>query len=618
MKISSRVDGTVCGAVLSKRPSTALTRAVTGRRPFCAAAQDSQREPQRRPLNDSFFCSRTSLWLYSTFAPGADSKSLRRAPRQRDASHTYSTAAAAAPASRLAIQTLPQAPVRDPAVLLSFVPPEDDTGVDEHFEFYRDPFRRGYAPPDGPKLEISESKQDVEYPQKNDIYTANDQVKKLVSQLCGAIGVKLRHPHRVKLAAIHQLYTQLPEPRMSNLTGQWRHRLLKVMGTPRKRDMESMLRYFALVADVKNAGITLRRSQWNYALSFATKYAARAGTQEMESALRLWRDMERDAKIQGNDVTFNVLFDVAAKAGNYALAEMIYNEMDSRGIVFNRFHHVSLIYYFGLRLDSGGIRAAYREMVDSGEMIDTVALNCVIAGFLRCGEESAAEETYQKMRNGSSSAQDMPDRDYMMGKVVTKVLMMFSKIGKDHPQLKRTMQTNVQLTPDLRTYRLFVEHYAIKVGDLGKVAQYLDEMKFLKIPIHPTIFLALFKGFYVHGGHEGSAWSWQRLESVLSALYDARDEHARGFRIDRWVAIWALRAVSKCSTPEAVEKTYDDLSERWDIPLEKENFMLGLLENIVEGRDLRAKKSDNHGTLHRSYKTQPSARPSKGTYNSIT
>ena len=498
-------------------------------------------------------------------------------------------------------------------MLLSYVPAEaeSETTVDEHLNYYRDPYRRGYAPSDGPRLQVSDNKHDVAYPEREEIFSGDDALKRTIAKLCSCISLQFRHPHRVTLESIYKLYCQLPEPRMLNLTGTWRNKLMRIMGAPRKRDMESMLRYFALVGDVKNAGLTLRRSQWNYAMSFATKYASRSGAQEMEAALRLWREMEREAKIKGNDVTFNVLFDVAAKAGNFTLAEMIYSEMEKRGIEFNRFHHVSLIYYFGLKLDSGGIRAAYREMVESGEMIDTVVLNCVISGFLRCGEEAAAEETYERMKNGNTLAVDMPERDYMMGKVVTKVLMMFSKVGREHPQLKESLQTNVQLAPDVRTYRLLVEHYAIKLGDLGKVAKYLDEMKFLKISVHPTIFLALLKGFYAHGGIQGSEWSYKRLQGVLSAMYTARDDHARGFKIGNWLAVWALRAVKKCSlSSEAVIQTYDEMASRWDIPEHRLPFMSSLLENIVQDRDLRASGPAHGGTLHRSYQSSGSTKQS--------
>ncbi|KAK5997720.1 Pentatricopeptide repeat-containing protein [Cladobotryum mycophilum] len=610
MKFPSRVDSSVCGAVLSNRPSAGLVaaglKAGAASRRFCRGKDAYSRPPPppTSPLVASQHkissCPRSSLWLLSTFAPELEKHRTVRTQHTRRAGRTYSTAAVAVSGIRqISTPAPPPFPGRDKEQLLSYLDRNYEGSVDEHFDYHRDPYRRGYAAPDGPRIHVSDKRDDVQYPTREETVKISDEVQSLLGRLCTAIGQRLRHPNRGSLESIYKLYCQLPQQRMLYLTWQWRNRLLKVMGTPQKRDMESMLRYFALVADVKDAGLTLRRTQWNFALAFATKYVARAATQEMESALKLWKEMERDAKIMGNDVTFNVLFDVASKAGNFTLADMIYKEMDNRGIEFNRFHHVSLIHYFGLKLDSGGIRAAYRDMVESGEMIDTLTLNCVIAGLLRCGEESAAEETYQRMKSGHSLAVDMPQRDYMMNKVVTKVLMMFTRVGRKHPELKKSFQKNVQLSPDLRTYKLLVDHYAIRLGNLQKVAQYLDEMKHLKIPIDPTIFLALFKGFYMHGGFAGSDWSPQRLDGVLSALYQAHDEHAKGFRIDRWLVIWALRAVRKCSTNEALIQTFDFMSQRWDIKPERQQFMHAIFENILYDKDLRSARETWDGLPRR-------------------
>ncbi|RFU82015.1 pentatricopeptide repeat containing [Trichoderma arundinaceum] len=613
MKLPGRVDGSFCGAVLSTRSSTGLVAASLRSNAASREPRKSRGAPPQRPASSTvtsqqprpFSCPRSSQWLLSTFVPGLDKH--RTAPTQnpRRIARAYGTAAASyVSGTRQRPQPPPPVPIQDKGKMLSYVDQSEVGSAEEYFDFYRDPYRRGYAAPDGPKLRVSENKGDVQYPSPDETAKINDGTQDVLGRLQTAIGQRLRHPTRYSLEGIYKLYCELPEPRMLCLTWQWRNRLLKVMGTPQKRDMESMLRYFALVADVKNAGLTLRRSQWNFALSFATKYTARATTQEMESALRIWKEMEKEAKIMGNDVTFNVLFDVAAKAGNFTLADMIYKEMESRGIEFNRFHHVSLIHYFGLKLDSGGVRAAYREMVESGEMIDTVVLNCVISGLLRCGEEAAAEETYQRMKNDHHMASELPQKDYMMNKVVTKVLMMFSRVGKQHPELKKSFQTNVRLTPDLHTYKLLVDHYATRVGNLQKVAQYLDEMKHLKIAIEPTIFLALFKGFYMHGGFAGSDWSEQRLEGVLAAFYQAHDEHAKEFRIDRWVVIWALRAVKKCCSNEALVQTFESMSQRWDVKPDRQQFMHALFENILHNKDLKSTRGDG---LHQQRRKKDSS-----------
>lgn len=485
---------------------------------------------------------------------------------------------------------------------MSFVRQEDSSTVEEHLQFYRDPYHRGYAQPDGQKLEVSDKRRDIEHPTKDETCRGNDETKRIVAKLCSAISHKLRRPYYTSLEPIYDLYLQLPEPRMLHLTWQWRDKFLRVMGMPPKRDAESMLRYFALLGDVRNVGLTLRRTHWNLAMAFATKYAGRATPTEMETALRIWREMERGAGIKGNEVTFNILFDVASKVGNFTLAEMIYREMENRGIPYNRYHHVSVIHYFGLQMDSAGIRAAYRDMVEAGEMIDTVVLNCVISGLLRCGEEVAAQETYQKMRDVHSMAPDLPDRNYGMPRVVTKVLMMFSRVGRQHPELGKSLQKQIELSPNLHTYKLFVEHYSTRIGDLAKVAQYLDEMKFLRITIHPTIFLALLKGFYSHGGYSSSEWSAQRLEGVLKAMYQAKDEGVRGFRIDRWLVIWALRAVKKCSSNEAVVRVYDELAKRWDVAPDRMPFIQSLFDNVLNGSDMKSPVGRWDGPSYRRYK----------------
>ncbi|KAK6824824.1 hypothetical protein PG987_012318, partial [Apiospora arundinis] len=268
---------------------------------------------------------------------------------------------------------------------------------------------------------------------------------------------------------------------------------------------------------------------------------------EAEAALHLWREMEHDVGVKGNEVTFNILFDVASKAGKFALAEMIYQEMNTRGFQFNRFHHVSLIHFFGLKMDGGGVRAAYRQMVNASEIIDSTVLNCVMAGLLRCGEEDSALQLYNKMKATDRRSKIIPERNYTLQKKMTKVFLMFARVGRKHPELQRGFQSTSLTTPDLYTYRILVNHFGVKLGDMSKVAQFLDEMKFFRVPLHGSVFLALFKGFNRYGNTEGSDWSTQRLESVWHAFLDAHDDGADGLYISTWMAMWILRSFAECT-----------------------------------------------------------------------
>lgn len=469
--------------------------------------------------------------------------------------------------------------------LLSLVSGPVQATAAELYEAHRDPFRNGFAAPDGPHIRISNAQQDVSFPSQEDMHRISAATQATVDKLCAFVWKRLRYREFVSLERIYATYQELPEPRMLNLTAVWRKELLRVMGLPRKRDEISMLRYFSLVADVKNAGLTLNQRQWNYALAFAAKYTSRTQTRQFESAMRLWSEMEREGTQPANEVTFNILFDAASKSGSFALADMLYKEMETRGIPFNHFHHVTLIYYFGLQRDSDGVRAAYKEMVEAGELVDTIALNAVVAGLLRSGEEGAAEDTYRRMRAGGKMTPHQPERIPMIDKAITKALMMLSKVAKEHPSLKTNFQRGVQISPDLRTFKLFVEHYAVRVGDLGKVVYFLDEMKAQGVVLHPTVFLGIFRGFFLHGGHPGSDWSEQRLDSVVAAFYQAQDDMGEDFRIDKWAVIWLLKAVKRCCSQQKLEMAFDKISMRWNVPLERRLEVLGICDKIVGKTD---------------------------------
>jgi pentatricopeptide repeat protein len=473
--------------------------------------------------------------------------------------------------------------------LLALLDPYDGEeigAVEDYLEYLRDPYMRGYAQPDTQKFAFARTAEDFEYPSVEQVIAAGEAEKKTLWELRFAVLTRLKSPHKVDLDHIYEVYQRLPEPRMLYIHSRFRHQLLRALGQPDERDSGSMLRYFEVIADVKNTGIPLTTAEWNCAISFASKYVGTVTETEVEAALRLWREMECDAGIKATNVTFNILFDVACKAGNFALAEMIYREMESRGHYYNRYHYTSLIHFFGLKHETGGMRAAYKEMVEAGEMIDTVVLNAMISGLLRSGEEAPAERLYERMKaatlgEDSHSITAVPIRTPTSDRAITQALLMFAKIARRHPPSRAALQRMTLLAPDLQTYRILVNHYGVKRGDLAKVAAYIDEMKFFKIPLHHAIFLALFKGFAHHGGYPRSAWSERRLTGIWNALLDALDSGAAGLEVKTWLAVWALRAFAKCSTRERVLDVYDALKARWSLGHADEQFMVDFLRGLV-------------------------------------
>lgn len=613
MKVSRRIDGSICGAILFlHRPSSSTSSTWQWQTNILPACYNHGGGSGRGFLNHHHRSTAplhyaltlptlrrfSTIRFWSSFRPSlaylAKSNTARATPPAPAKDETSPLCSEPDPGS----ETVHPPPGHSKEELLALVDPYDGEPIaplSDYVELHADPYMRGYAQADTPKISLAKTKEQVEYPAPDEVIRPrNQQDEQVLFELRFAVRYHLIKPEMGDLDTVYSLYQRLSEPKILHLDANFRHQLLKALGQPPKLNARSMMRYFTVIGDVKNSGIALTRSEWNRVIHFGSKYVGRITEVENEQALKMWREMEIDAGIKGNDVTFNILFTVACKAGNFVLAEMIYKEMEQRGHVYNRYHYVSLIYYFSLKYETGGMRAAYREMVERGEIVDTVVLNAMMSGLLRAGEETAADRIYERMKAANSDLEEVPVKGGVMTeRAITQALMMMGKLGRRFPEQRERFQSMALTTPDLQTYRILVNYYG-KQGDLGRVARYLDEMKYFQIPLHGAIFLGLFKGFARHGRLHRSAWSERHLEEIFKALLRAVGERGggggTGVHLQTWLVVWVLRAFDACSGKKRVMEVYDELRGRWGEEVD-EGFVGEVLGGMVRREfDLHAQR----------------------------
>ncbi|KAE9377778.1 hypothetical protein N431DRAFT_434936 [Stipitochalara longipes BDJ] len=445
-----------------------------------------------------------------------------------------------------------------------------------------------YQPSDGPHLKVSDKPED-EWPPPNHTWPADAATKIKLHDLALALRNFSTDPED-----IYQLYRALPEPRAPYLESKTRHKMLRHLSVVERKDEHSMLRYLSVVDDMKGSAIPLNSAEWTSAVSFAARYVSRSTEVEVEAALHMWREMEHVAGVRGSDATFNVLFDVACKAGKFTLAEMIYKEMESRGLEFDRYHHVSMIFYYGLRRNGDGARAAYKALVEAGEIVDTVVLNAMISALLRAHEPTAAENVYERMKKThlERSGSKLQPRNFKDQRVITHILRQWARIAKMHPDMRQEYQSRSIIAPDLHTFRILVNHFAIETGELDKTAKFLAEMKWFQLPLHGALFNALLKGFALHGGVRYTHWTEQRLESVWRSLLDALEDGVGGLYVSKWMATWALRAFAKCSGKSRTLVAWDELRAKWNPGEDDMTFVMSNLRRILEDADTAQTRRD--------------------------
>ncbi|CAI6337971.1 unnamed protein product [Periconia digitata] len=400
---------------------------------------------------------------------------------------------------------------------------------------------------------------------------------------------------------IYKTYKMLPAPGVVYLTIETIRQLLHHLSVVDRPTPTAMQRFLSVLDDMKTAHIHITRSEWTSAIYFAGRFMGTVHTEQVQDALRLWRDMEKRAGIRGGIVTMNVLFDIAVRAGKYALAETFLQEIKTRNIRFHRHFRVSLIYYYGVMQNSDAVRQTYHDLVAAGEPVDTVVLNAVIAALLRAGEPSAADHVFERMKrlDASKNALFSPDAPFTRLPFNTRIWRGRRALGihltTRSRQLARSyasdeeikeLQDQAPVAPDSRTYSLLIRHAARVVGDIDRVIALLREMGYNGVPVEGVTFIVIFHGFCSFGGVRYSSWTRAKLEQSWTEYLDAVSQGLERTWVSRMAVVSALKAFRKCGADKArLMQVWREAREVWKPDDEEAEAVLRVLGGLVRESD---------------------------------
>ncbi|KAL9108632.1 MAG: hypothetical protein Q9227_006578 [Pyrenula ochraceoflavens] len=347
---------------------------------------------------------------------------------------------------------------------------------------------------------------------------------------------------------LFDLYRRFPKPGVAYLPTPAIRLFLHRMSThPDKRSEFNMVRYMSIIEDMQRAKLPITNGEWTSAVYLVGRTFKNVSETNMMNGLHVWKIMEQGAGVQSTDVTFNVLLDLTVKAGKYVIADMVLDEMFRRGLHLNRIGRVIYMWYQGALGNGDGVREAYHDFVNANEIVDTLVLNCVIVSLIRAQEPVAAEQIYERMKTLQERLQkDIPKEQYPewegegsdvkpspvskypspgttklgnrpASNTLRTTLRKASELG---PEERGELQATVPLTPDHVTYRIMIDLYAIKTGEIDRLAVILREMTLFRIGMNPLYFKMMFKGFSIHGGTKYSKWTPKLLEIVWQACLE--------------------------------------------------------------------------------------------------
>tara|TARA_R110002003_G_scaffold52_15_gene4454 strand:+ start:3490 stop:4926 length:1437 start_codon:yes stop_codon:yes gene_type:complete len=383
---------------------------------------------------------------------------------------------------------------------------------------------------------------------------------------------KLLSDDEVSHDDVFETYKELPSPGVVFLQTETIRALLHHLSIVERPSPLAMQRFLSILDDMKNAHIHITRAEWTSAIHLTGRAMGQVTEGDLQSALYIWRDMERRAGVKGGYVTLNVLFDIAVKAGKYTLAESFFSELHTRKLPLHRHFRVSLLYYYGILQDGNAVRRTYQDLVNAGDIVDTVVMNAVIAALIRAGEPTAAEHVFERMKRlHASKSAPAPGHKFfnrtwrdrrLLGHLLTHEARRLNK-SQDQEGLKQ-LQDYAPIAPDARTYGLLIRHQAKTAGNIDRVYELLKEMRSTSIPLEGTIFIAIFHGFHNFGGVRYSSWTRDKLEKIWAQFLKALQDSLERTWISVMAVTSALNAFAKCTDPERTLRAWEEIRKLWD------------------------------------------------------
>ncbi|KAF8535654.1 hypothetical protein BDD12DRAFT_751342 [Trichophaea hybrida] len=407
-------------------------------------------------------------------------------------------------------------------------------------------------------------------------------------------------PYSITNETLFELYRKLPGYRVPYLDLKTMDLFIGRLMTVPLRNQVSMLRYLTLIEDMKSAGVPIMRNEWNQAAAFVARSFKYTTSAELRAALELWQESERDYGVRADITTFNILLDGASKSKSVSLATTILKEMRARNLEYDRFTYTTLMMYHANFGDAAKIRQTYQDMVDAGEVVDTVVLNALMTALLTVSEERSAANIYAYMKRVALITTKRPTPMMVQWRrkrlLAQRLKRRGIQWGKNYVE-----ELNVQLGPDFASFHLWIHLYC-RTGDWERVQFHMRDMEMFGSPIVRDVYLSMLKGFAWHGSPlDDTPWNIQRLRWVLDKVLDERSKLVGEW--DRVMAVWIVRAVEKVYHDEQV------LAGVWDEIVRQWARQGGLIPDFALGVYLSSMRAIAQDNEQRRQQQQPSRLP---------
>ena len=322
------------------------------------------------------------------------------------------------------------------------------------------------------------------------------------------------------------------------------HRLARLLSRNRPQTRRQFLRLLAVLTYLNYWGGELKQYEWNALVIHAGSGWRKTKLEDFGNAMKVFNDM-RAGRLPGSSdlppvdkeflegpafqpdiYTYTSLLTIASRSRDSKNVYNISSMLSQAGLPPNRITHLSLMRYFTLKPDLGGIRATLLKMRQQGLELGLDGLNACLWAYGRNARVDIVMMIYRALRHNAMPESDVGRKDLYdtIGRLGEEYIFVEPELRPNEVTLTTVIQVMAYHGHFTSTLNVFMDMISFNNLEKGAPHKEISAGVYEPTPYKPSlaVFRAIFLGFSRHAENfqHDSDWTLENLSQLFDLFVE--------------------------------------------------------------------------------------------------
>jgi hypothetical protein len=322
------------------------------------------------------------------------------------------------------------------------------------------------------------------------------------------------------------------------------HRFARLLARNRPHTRRQFLRLLAVLTYLNYWGGNLKQHEWNALVIHAGSGWRKTKLEDFGNAMNVFNDMRagrlpgssdllpvdkeflEGPAVQPDIYTYTSLLTIASRATDSKNVYNISSMLSQAGLPPNRITHLSLMRYFTLKADLGGIRATLLKMRQQGLELGLDGVNACLWAYGRNARVDIVMMIYRALRHNAMPETDVGEEDlnHTIGELGEEYIFIEPELRPNEVTLTTVIQVMAYHGHFTSTLNVFMDMLSFNNLEKGAPLKVISAGVYEPTSYKPSlaVFRAIFLGFsrYAKSVQRDSDWTLENLSQLFDLFIE--------------------------------------------------------------------------------------------------